>query len=113
MTLQPFVERHPAHPGKRLTIFVNHRDRIGHKSILFEILKWVRKAGLAGVTVFQGHRSYGSDGRLHHTHLLSEASTQAIVIIDVPERIDAFLEDIGTLVSDVFIAIDEVEIVDT
>jgi PII-like signaling protein len=113
MSESAFVERHPAHLGKRLTIFVNPRDRVGHKSIFFEILKWVRKAELSGATVFQGHLGYGNEGRLRHTHLLSEDSTQAIVIIDLPERIDSFLHDIRPLTSDVFVVVDDVEIIET
>lgn len=113
MPPRPFVERNPAHRGKRLTIYVNHHDRVGHKSVFFEILKRARKAKLAGVTVFEGRLGYGTDGRLHYTHLLSQDSTQVMVIIDVPERIDAFLEDMGTLIGDVFVIVEDVEIVET
>jgi PII-like signaling protein len=107
-----FVERNSAHRGKRLTIYVNHHDRVARKSVFFEVLKGARKAKL-GVTVFQGRLGYGAEGRLHRAHLLSEDSTQAIVIVGLPERIDAFLVDIASLIGDVFVAIDHVEIVDT
>lgn len=111
--MPPPVERHPTRPGKRLTVFVGRRDRVGHRPVLFEILKRVRHAELAGVTVLRGQVGFGAGGRLHHTHLLSEDSTQAIVVVDAPERIDAFVAEVGALIGDVLVVVDDVEIVET
>ena len=65
------------------------------------------------MTVFQGHAGYGHSGRLHHTHLLVEDSPLSIVIVDLPERIDTFLDEIDDLVEEVFVVVDDVEVIET
>lgn len=110
---EPFTSRHAAHQAKRLSLFVEHRDRVNRRPVLFEVLKRVRRSKLAGVTVFQGHLGYGRSGRLHHTHLLVEDSPLSIVIVDLPELIDDFLNQIDDLLGDVFVVVDDVEVIET
>ena len=116
MTMEPetSMSRHASHQAKRLTLFVEYRDRARRRPLLFEILKRVRRSKLAGVTVFQGHVGYGLSGTLHHhTHLLVEDSPLSIVVVDLPELIVAFLDEIDDLVQDVFIVVDDVEVIET
>jgi len=104
---------HARHRAKRLTVFVEYADRAHRRPIYFEILKRARHAKVAGLTAFQGHIGYGESGRLHHTHVLSEDSPLSIVIVDAPERIDAFLEEIADLVADAFVVVADVEVIET
>jgi uncharacterized protein len=113
MSSRSFASQHATHPAKRVTLFVEYSDRSGGRPILFDILRRVRRAKLAGVTVFQGHVGYGLSGHLHHTHLLVEDSPLAIVIVDSPERIDGFVADVDDLLDEVFVVIDDVEVLET
>jgi uncharacterized protein len=99
-------------PGKRLTILLGARDHVGGHGLVSELLERARRAGVAGATVFRAHEGFGSSGRLHRTHVLSEDAPMAVVIVDRPERIDAYLADIYDLVTDALVTVDDVEIVD-
>jgi uncharacterized protein len=114
MTPEPFHSHHASHPAKRLTVFVEYADRARRRPIYFEILKRTRRAKLAGMTVFQGDVGYGLSGRLHHTrHLLIDDAPLSIVMIDRPERIDSFLEEIGDLIAEAFVLVVDVEVIET
>lgn len=104
---------HARHRAKRLTVFVEYADRAHRRPIYFEILKRARHAKVAGLTAFQGQIGYGESGRLHHTRVLTEDSPLSIVIVDVPGRIDAFLEEIADLVADAFVVVADVEVIET
>ena len=105
--------RHAAHAAKRLTVYVEHRDRANRRPVLFEVMKRARRSRLAGATVFQGQLGYGRSGTLRHSHLVVEDSPLSIVIVDLPHRIDAFVEEIAELLDDLFVVVDDVEIVET
>lgn len=100
-------------PAKRLTIFIGESDHYHHHSLCREILDRARKAGLAGCSVFRGTEGFGATGHLHTTHLLSlsEDLPIAIVIIDAPERVDAFLPQLDELITGGLAIVDDVEVV--
>lgn len=102
----------PGRPGKRLTILFGARDHVGPHGLVSELLTRARHAGMAGATVFRAHEGYGESGRLHRTHVLSEDAPLALVVVDQPERIDSFLDEIGDLVADAMVTVEDVEIVD-
>lgn len=104
--------RFPARPARRLTIFLGVRDRHRHGSLEMELLKRARKAKLAGATVFEGELGFGSAGHLHREHLVSDDRPLAIVVVDAPERIDAFVAELGTTARGVVITIEDVEIIE-
>jgi len=99
-------------PAKRLTLLISVHDHVRHHSLEMEILKRARKAKLAGVTVFKGNDGYGASGHLHHVNVLSDDRPLAVVIIDEPAKIEAFLEGITNLLDGVLTTIDEIEIVE-
>ncbi len=108
MTTQPAVSR----PARRLSIFLEHRDRVHQRPVLLEVLRRARRAKLSGATVVRAEVGYGASGRLHRPHALSEDSPHAVVIVEAPERIEAFLAAVSDLLTDV-VVVDEVEIVAT
>jgi uncharacterized protein len=107
------VGEHPSHRAKRLTIFVEYADRARHRSIYFEIIKRARRARLSGLTTLQGELGYGQSGRPHRTHVLLQDSPLSIVIVDRPDQIDAFVAGIGDLVSEAFMVIADVDVIET
>jgi PII-like signaling protein len=100
-------------PAKRLTIFIGESDHYRHHSLCTEIVDRARRAGLAGCSVFRGAEGFGATGHLHTARLLSlsEDLPLAIVIVDAPERIDAFLPQLDELVTGGLVILDDVEVI--
>jgi hypothetical protein len=99
-------------PGVRLTLMMTFHDHASHRSLETEVLKRARKAKLAGLTVFEGHEGFGGSGFVHRTHLVSDDAPLALVMIDTPQKIDAFLDGIADLLDGVIAVREDVEILD-
>jgi uncharacterized protein len=102
----------PGRPAKRLTLLMSVHDHVRHNSLEMELLKRARKAKLAGATVFEGDEGYGASGHVHTEHFLSDDRPLAVVIIDRADKIDDFLNEIASLLHDVLVTVDDIEIVD-
>ncbi|MGH9130669.1 MAG: DUF190 domain-containing protein [Acidimicrobiales bacterium] len=106
------ASRFPTHAAKRVTISLTVRDHIRHGSLMVHLLKCVRRAKLAGATVFEALEGYGASGRIHRNHPLSEDAPLTVVIIDRPERVDSLLRDLAGSLDDVLVVVDEIEVVE-
>jgi hypothetical protein len=84
-----------------LTIYVGKTDQYRHHPLYTEIVSRARRAGLAGATVLSGMEGFGASAHLHKSHVFAviEDVPVAIVIVDDPERIEAFLPVVEELVS--------------
>jgi uncharacterized protein len=102
-----------AGPALRLTVFVGESDRWRHKPLYAEIVHRAHAAGLAGATVLRGIEGYGAANRVHTTRLLSlsEDLPVAIIVVDVPERVRAFLPQLDGLIGEGLVTVDPVEVV--
>jgi hypothetical protein len=100
-------------PGERLTIFVGETDQHRHKPLYTEIVHRAHAAGLAGATVVRGLEGYGASRHIHTTRILSlsEDLPVVVIIIDTPERIDAFLPALDELITEGLVVRESVEIV--
>ena len=74
-----------------LTVFVDVADRYGHHPLYSETLPRAHRRGLAGATVLRGMEGDGASTHISTTRLpsLSEGLPSMMIIIDVPERIQA------------------------
>ncbi|GIL25437.1 DUF190 domain-containing protein [Actinocatenispora comari] len=97
----------------RLTIIINEDDHWHHKPLYTEIVHRAHAAGLAGCSVFHGIEGYGASSRIHTTRILSltEHLPALIMIIDRPEKIEAFLPQVEELVTRGVAIVDEVRAV--
>lgn len=102
----------PTRPGRRLTVYLGTRDRVHHRPVVVELLRHARHAGLAGATVFQAQSGFGHSGRLHRMHLVMEDTPETVVVVDRPERVDAFVEEQRQLLAGMLVVVDDVEIVE-
>jgi uncharacterized protein len=97
--------------ARRLTIFVDEGDKAPHgmKPLYTEIVHRAHEAGLAGASVFHGIEGYGASRQVHVNKVLSWSADLpvAIVIVDVPEKIDAFLSVVRSLVTDGLVTVDD------
>lgn len=100
-------------PALRLTIFVGEDDHWHHKPLFTEIVHRAHAAGLAGATVLRGIEGYGASNHIHTTRLLSlsEDLPLLIVIVDLDERIRAFLPQLDELIGEGLVMIDPVEVI--
>lgn len=97
----------------RLTIHISENDTWQHRPLYHEIVRRARAAGLAGASVFHGIEGYGSHSLIHTTRLLSlsEDLPLAIVIVDAEERVRAFADELGEVLSGGLVTLGEVEVV--
>ncbi len=98
---------------QRVTIFIGESDHHGHKPLATEIVTRAHAAGIAGATVLRGIEGFGASNHLHTTRILSLSDDLplVIVIVDAPERIAPFLEEIHDLVTKGLVIVDEVTVV--
>ncbi|NUS72638.1 MAG: DUF190 domain-containing protein [Corynebacteriales bacterium] len=99
--------------ASRLTIFVSEDKTWQHKPLFTEIVHRAHTAGLAGASVFRGIEGFGASSHIHTARLLSLAEDLpvAIVIIDTPEKIQAFLPHLDELVEEGVVTVDPVEVI--
>lgn len=100
-------------PAVRLTIMIGESDQWHHRPLFTEIVHRAHAAGLAGATVLRGVESFGASSRIHTTRLLSlsEDLPVVVLIVDIAERITAFLPQLDELVSEGLVIMDEVEVI--
>jgi uncharacterized protein len=99
-------------PARRITIFIGESDRYHHKPLYAEIVRRAHQRGLAGASVFRGIEGFGAASRIHTSRLLSlsEDLPLAIVIVDTAERTEAFLDEVGELVTGGLVIVDDVHV---
>ncbi|MEU6281669.1 DUF190 domain-containing protein [Streptomyces sp. NPDC047028] len=97
----------------RLTVYLDEDDTWHHRPLYSEIVHRAHAAGLAGASVFRGIEGYGASSRIHTSRLLSlsEDLPVAVVVVDTEERVRAFLPQLGELVGDGLVTLEECEIV--
>lgn len=97
----------------RLQVFIGEDDLWHHKPLFHEIVRRAREAGLAGATVLRGCEGYGGHSLVHTTRLLDMAEDLPIVvvIVDLEDRIRAFLPQLDEIIGDGTVLLDEVQII--
>lgn len=101
------------HEGLRLTVYVGESDTWERRPLYSEIVHRAHAAGLAGASVFRGLEGYGASSRIHTTRIvsLSEDLPVVVVIVDTPDRIRSFVDQVTPLVPEGVLTLDRVEIV--
>lgn len=101
----------PRNPAVRLTILLGLRDHFHHQSLMVELIQRARRAKPAGATAFEGVAGFGDSGKLHRTHLLSEDTPVALIIVDEAETIQRFLTETRELLAGLLVTLDDVDVV--
>jgi PII-like signaling protein len=86
----------PDDKANRLRIYLSSTDKYEHSPLYEVIVYAARASGLTGATVLKGIMGYGISSEVYNNKLweISEKVPLVIEIIDVPEKIDDFLEKI-------------------
>jgi hypothetical protein len=98
---------------QRLTIYIGESDRHGHTPLATEIVQRAHAAAMAGATVFRGVEGYGASNHIHTTRILSLSDDLpiAIVIVDEPAAIAAFLPQLDELITEGLVVVEDIEVV--
>ncbi len=98
---------------QRLTIYIGESDRHGHTPLATEIVQRAHAAGMAGASVFRGVEGYGASNHIHTTRILSLSDDlpMAIVIVDEPAAIAAFLPQLDELITEGLVVVEDIDVV--
>ena len=98
--------------ARQVTVFVNSTDQYQGHALYAAIVQRCRERGLAGATATRCTEGYGAGRQLHTTRLveLSEDLPMRVDIVDLPERIDPFLEELAGMVGEGLIAVANVRV---
>ena len=99
--------------AKRLRIYVNEDDQVGHQPAHVAVVGLLKREGAAGATVLRGLEGFGSSGVVHTVNLGDLVEKLPIVIewIDTPERIDRLLPKLEQMLPRALVTLDETEVV--
>ena len=86
--------------GQLLRIFIGESDKHQGKPLYEWLVIQAKEQGLAGATVLRGLMGFGANSRIHTSKILRLSLDLPIVveIVDTPEKIEAFLGAIETVV---------------
>jgi uncharacterized protein len=98
--------------GKLLRIFVGESDHWKGRPLYEAIVLEARQRGLAGATVLKGFMGFGAHTRIHTAKLLELSQDLPIVveIVDAPEKIEAFMPWLESVVGDGLITVERAEV---
>jgi PII-like signaling protein len=96
--------------GTRVVIFLSEDDRIGHRGLHESLLDRAREDGMAGATVWRAIEGFGTSGRFRTARSPDAliGLPLAVEVIDLPERIEAFLDVISELAPHSFVTREQV-----
>jgi uncharacterized protein len=100
-------------PAKLLRIFIGELAHHGTRPLYEVIVLKAREMKLAGATVLRGPLGFGYSTRLHKASLLSLSEDLSLVIeiVDMPEKIDAFLPVLDELMTSGLVTLETVQVV--
>src|SRR5918992_732640 len=94
-----------------LRIFIGENDRHAGRPLCEAIVLKARELHLAGATVLRGPMGFGRSSRLHTAKILrlSEDLPLVIEIVDVEERIRAFLAELEPMMGSGLVTLEKVQ----
>ena len=100
-------------PAKLVKIYIGESDHWHGQLLHSAIVEAARQYGLAGATVTRGVEGFGANSRIHTSSILrlSEDLPVKIEIVDLEERIAAFLPVLDEMVTEGMITIQDCDVV--
>jgi PII-like signaling protein len=98
--------------AKRARIYIGESDQWQGMPLYSAIVREAKQAGLAGATVLRGIEGFGAASAIHTARILrlSEDLPILIELVDTPERLDAFLPTLLSMVGGGLVTVDTVEV---
>ncbi|MGD9210140.1 MAG: DUF190 domain-containing protein [Desulfobacteraceae bacterium] len=101
-----------AKEGQLLRIFIGESDKKGQGPLYEWIVQQARQQKMAGATVLRGIQGFGAHSLIHTTKILrlSEDLPVVVEIVDVPDKIEAFLELIEPSIKEGLVTLEKAHI---
>ncbi len=99
--------------AKLVRIFLGESDRWKGQPLYVAIVEEMRKAGLAGATVFKGILGFGAHSVVHAARIVDLSSDLPIVIelVDSEERVAAFLPTLDVMVAEGLVTLEKIDVI--
>jgi PII-like signaling protein len=99
--------------GYLLRIFVGESDKHGHRPLYEAIVLKARESGLAGATVTRAMMGFGKNSILHTAKILrlSEDLPMVVEIVDSLEKVQSFLPELDTMITDGLVTLERVKVI--
>lgn len=97
----------------RIKIFIGESDKFEKRPLFEVIVEKAKMAGLAGATVLRGLMGFGANSVVHYASILrlSEDLPLVVEIVDVPEKLDSFLEEISPMIKQGMVTREKVNVI--
>ncbi len=101
------------HEATLLRIFIGDLDKHGHQPLYEAIVMKARELHLAGATVLRSPLGFGKSSRMHTTKILqlSTDTPMVIEIVDLPEKIEAFLPVLDGMMHGGMVTLEKVQVI--
>lgn len=95
-----------------LRIYLGEAERHGDAPLFESLVLTARDMGLAGATVLRGPMGFGHSGELHTAKILDLSTNLPLVIeiVDVREKIDAFLAAVQDRLVSTLVTLEKVRV---
>jgi PII-like signaling protein len=99
--------------ARRVRIYIGESDHHGRQPLYMAIVEAARQAGLAGASVFKGIEGFGGHHVVHAARIVDLSSDLPILVelVDEPARIDAFLPQLGEMLAEGLVTVEDVQVV--
>lgn len=95
-----------------LRIYLGEAERHGSGPLFEALVIKARDMGLAGATVLRGPMGFGHSGEIHTAKILDLSSNLPLVveIIDVREKIEAYLDTVNGMLASTLVTLEKVRV---
>jgi len=97
-----------------LRIFIGDADRHGHQPLYEAIVMKARELHLAGATVLKSPMGFGKNSRLHTAKILQLSTDLPLIIeiVDLPEKIEAFLPVLDGMMDGGLVTLEKIQVIE-
>lgn len=97
-----------------LRIFIGDRDRFGRAPLYEAIVLKAREMHLAGATVLRSPMGFGKSSQIHTAKILQLSTDMPLVIeiVDLPEKIEAFLPVLDGMMEGGMVTLENVQVIE-
>jgi len=102
-------------PAKKVTIYLNEDVKYHHGLLYQAVMRLLLERGVAGATAIRCLSGFGSHHQMHTPKIeaLAEHLPIRIEFVDDPERVDVLLPELGEMVTDGLITVQDTMILRT
>ena len=104
---------HVGETVKRITIYVDEKDRFHHKPVYKAVLDILHEHQVSGASIFRGIGGFGATGVVHSARILELSSDLPIKIeaVDSEEKINMVLPDVCNVVEKGLVTISDTMVI--